>query len=330
MAEPQTWRELLGIIIADPRERQRISNELGIRAITLIRWVNGETDPRPQNLHNLLNVIPEHRDQMRDLIRKEAGFENFSDELVDDTSKDIPSEFYARVLTARSSNSENMRFWSTCNLLVQEVLEQLDPDRQGMAIYVVRCMPRWADNKIHSLRESVGQGTPPWSGNLELKAMFLGAESLAGYIVTTCLPHSIANTREERSLIPSHSAEYEKSASAYPIMFAGRVAGCHLCCSTQENYFLPQARQELIKNYAELMALAFESKEFYDPQDIALYVMPNQYEQKKHFTNFRQRVADMIIDAARVRHSIDSIQAEQVVWRQLEEELLGVASGSKK
>ena len=39
------------------------------------------------------------------------------------------------------------------------------------------------DAKIRSLRESLGQGTPPWQADLEQQATFLGAESLAGYVV---------------------------------------------------------------------------------------------------------------------------------------------------
>ncbi len=40
--QPETWRSLLKSIISDPQERQRLAEELGIKPITLIRWVNGE------------------------------------------------------------------------------------------------------------------------------------------------------------------------------------------------------------------------------------------------------------------------------------------------
>jgi hypothetical protein len=53
MQELASWRELLGKIIADSHERQRIANMLGVNPITLTRWVNNESKPRPQNLRQL-------------------------------------------------------------------------------------------------------------------------------------------------------------------------------------------------------------------------------------------------------------------------------------
>jgi transcriptional regulator with XRE-family HTH domain len=321
--QPETWRSLLKTIINDSHERQRLAEELGIKPITLTRWANGESDPRPQNLRHLLIAIPQHRDQMLDLIRKETGFEEFTNAGFDESSVSIPSAFYNRVFTARASTVETMRFWSICNLILQQAVSQLDPDRLGIAVNVVRCMtPSPEDHKVHSLRESVGFGTHPWSGDLEQKAMFLGAESLCGYVATLCRPASNQNIDEKQNLIPAHRVEHEKSASVHPILFAGRIAGCLLVSSTQYHYFLSQTRLTLIENYANLLALAFEPEEFYEPEDIELFVMPNQEEQKKYFANFRQRVANTMIEGARNKQPVNNIQAEQIVWRQLEEELL--------
>jgi transcriptional regulator with XRE-family HTH domain len=321
--QPETWRSLLKSIISDPHEKQRLAEELGIKPITLSRWTNDESDPRPQNLRHLLTALPQQREQMLELIREEHGFEEFSNAGFDDSALDIPSAFYNRVFAARASIVESLRFWSICNLILQQAIGQLDPDRLGIAINVVRCMtPSPVDYKVHSLRESVGFGTHPWSGDLEQKAMFLGAESLCGYVATSCRPATNQNIDERQSLIPAHKTEHEKSASVHPILFAGRLAGCLLVSSTQYNYFLPQSRLALIENYANLLALAFEPKEFYEPQDIELFVMPNQEEQKKYFSNFRQRVAKTMVDGARNKQPVNNIQAEQIVWQQLEEELL--------
>jgi hypothetical protein len=41
-----SWSELLGRIIADPQEKQRIVNEPGINPITLNRWIKGEAISR--------------------------------------------------------------------------------------------------------------------------------------------------------------------------------------------------------------------------------------------------------------------------------------------
>jgi hypothetical protein len=319
MQEPRDWRELLGNIIRDPYEKQRLAQELGVRVITLTRWITRESDPRPQNLRHLLNVLPEHRDLLLELISEE--FEDFSAAAVDDASKEIPSEFYARVFAARATTTQSLRFWSICNLILQQALGQLDPDRLGMAITVVRCMIPGNRGKIRSLRETVGQGTPPWTGDLEQQAMFLGAESLAGYAVTTCRPAAIQNIPEDRTPLPAHQVDFEMSAATHPILFAGHIAGCLLISSTQINYFLSQARMNLIRNYAELIALAFEPEDFFDPKDIELRMMPLHKKQKQHFANFRQRMMQ-----AMIRDPDMSARAEEIVWQELEEELLQLPS----
>jgi len=322
--EPQTWRELLGWIMSDPEEKQRIVEELGMRTISVSRWVTGEADPLPRNLRRLLDALPQHREILYDLISEE--YPNFSDPETDSSSKEIPAEFYARVLTSLASNAPTLRFWSIGNLILQQALGQLDPDRLGMAVTVARCMPPSYGQKVRSLRESIGMGTSPWAGDLEQKAMFLGAESLAGYVATSCRPAVNQNIRDEPSLLPTHQVEGEISAAIYPILYTGRSAGCLLVSSTQPNHFLLQARLTLIQQYADLIALAFEPEEFYEPQDIQLRVMPSHSRQKLYFADFRQRVANTMQESTDTDRPLNNIEAEQLVWQQLEEELIELSA----
>jgi hypothetical protein len=326
MYEPETWRDLLKTILEDVQERQRLSEELGIRTVTLMRWANNQADPRPQNLRHLLAAVPQHREQLLELLSEEEGFEDFPSEESGDASKEISDTFYTRVFRSRATTLENSRYWSICNMVLQQALGQLDAERLGMAINVVRCMPPTAsDQKVHSLRESIGIGTPPWGGEREQKAMFLGAESLCGYVATLCRPASNQNVDDEQNLTPAHKVPHEKSAAVYPILFAGRIAGVLLVSSTQPNFFVSQARLRLIEQYTNLIALAFDTGEFYAPEDIQLFVMPNQEIQKTYFATFRQRVSAQLVQAAQQRKSISSLQAEDLVWQQLEQELLQVS-----
>jgi len=327
MQEAQTWRELLGTIISNSKEKHRISAELGVKPITLTRWVSGESDPRTQNLRSLLGVLPVQRERLLDLIRKEKGWEEFSDTIKDDTSKDISSEFYSSVFAARASATENLRYWSMCQLILTQALKQLDPDRLGMAVWVVQCMPPSGFyHKVRSLRESVGLGTPPWGGNLEQRAMFLSAESLAGNVVTLCRPATIENLDEEHNLLPAARVEYENSCAIYPILYAGRIAGVFLISSTQYNHFISRARGTLAQAYANLLALAFEPEDFYEPEDIALCVLPYHDEQKEHFASFRYMVKAALKEASRNKKRMDTIEAEMLVWQQLEEQLIQVSA----
>lgn len=327
MQKTRTWRDLLGAIVRDSKERQRILDELSISNVTLNRWINGESDPRMQNMRHLLAILPQQREELLQLLRNEKWFGDGSNFIPDVISTEIPSEFYNRIFVARSSTAEHLRFWSICNLILQQALAQLDPDRLGMAIWVVRCMPPSGPfQQVRSLREAYGQGTPPWEGNLEQKAMFLGAESLAGNVVTLCRPGIIQNLDEEHNLIPATRVENEKSAAVYPILYAGKIAGVLMVSSTQYNYFLSQARTTLVSHYANLMALAFEPEDFYAAEQISLSIMPPQDEQKRHFAKFRQLVASTMIGAASRNQPLNNIQADQIVWQKLEEELLHISA----
>jgi hypothetical protein len=104
-------------------------------------------------------------------------------------------------------------------------------------------------------------------------------------------------------------------------MLEGKVAGSLLVSSTQPNYFL-LLQQTLIQDYADLIALAFRSEEFYETQQIALGLVPLQEVQQAYFSVFRQRLSETLVQAARQQQALTVIQAEQLVWQQFEEELL--------
>jgi transcriptional regulator with XRE-family HTH domain len=55
-----TWRTYLGQLLDVPTEKQRVANALGVSSLTLTRWVNGTTEPRPGSLKKLPSVFPQH------------------------------------------------------------------------------------------------------------------------------------------------------------------------------------------------------------------------------------------------------------------------------
>jgi hypothetical protein len=324
MQNSQTWRELLGKIIQDPRERARLAAELGVHSLTLTRWVNGDASPRPHNLQSLIRALPQYRNLLLELVPKEFGQIVSETTVKDDVQQEIPSAFYARIFHALSELPDPMRSWSICDLVLQQALQQLDPNRVGMEITVMHCMLPPLEQKVLSLRETLGRGTPPWTRELQQKTMFLGAESLAGYAVTTGRPVAIQTREEGQSRFPARWVEREESAAAHPIRRGGRIAGCLLFSSTQPNYFLP-FRLALIESYTELIALAFEREEFYDFAQIELGIMPAIEKQQPYFSAFSRRVTDMVREASRNQQPISIIEAEQMVWKQIETELLSLA-----
>jgi hypothetical protein len=316
------WREFLGGIISNATERDRIASEIGVHAVTLSRWVSGESSPRPHNMRQLLRALPkQQRQQLQSQLEKVSS--DISDFDIDTSEQEIPYKFIMEVLDARASIPDLLRFWSITRLVLQQALRQLDPERVGLAITVVRCMPP-RDGKIRSLREGVGLGTPPWGGDLEEKALLLGAESLAGHVTVSCRLEHIGDLKSNKTFLPAYQVEHEISAVACPIMYACRVAGCLLLSSTQQDYFAPEARLSLVRGYTNLVSLAFNPEEFYDPEMIALHIMPPPPRQQDFFDGFRQRVLKRMQKSAVMEQRLASTEAEHLEWLQIEESLLNL------
>jgi transcriptional regulator with XRE-family HTH domain len=314
------WRELLGDIINNVAERDRIANEIGVHPVTLTRWVSGDSSPRAHNLRQLLRALPKpQRTQLLSSLEKVSS--DVADFEIDVSAQEIPYKFIMEVLEARANIPDLLRYWSISHLVLQQALRQLDPERVGMAITIVRCMPP-RNGKIRSLRESLGMGTSPWAGDLEEKALLLGAESLAGHVTVSCRMEQIGDLHANRTFLPAYQTEHEVSAVACPIMYACRTAGCLLISSTQTDYFAPEARLSLIRAYANLAALGFNQDEFYDPEALALHIMPPLDVQQTYFTGFRQRVLQVMQASVKANKRLSSPEAEQIVWQEIEDALL--------
>src|SRR5581483_12142552 len=323
MQKPRTWRELLGTAIADAPERQRIAKELGVSVVTLFRWVGGESKPRAHNLRGLLAALPQQRSQLLPMLEEEfEGFLVGAKEEPQILSETIPAEFYRQIHHTLPYLPVLLRFSSLSNLILQQALEQLDPDQLGISIIVASCMPPSVEQKIRSLRIRAGRGTAPWPGDLAQQAILLGAESLAGHVVSS--GHIEMNQRlsDAVNVAPGYQDVWEESAVAVPIMLCGKIAGSFLVSSTQPDYF-HSSRYTLVESYAELLGLAFDPEDFYDSDLIALWPVPPREVQLEHFTDFQQKVARVMLQS-----SATIVQAERQVWQQIEKELFHWHAGS--
>lgn len=326
MADPPTWRDLLKSIIKDPQERERMAAELGKNSVTLTRWSTGESLPRQQHLRQLLRVLPiDLRDRFITLVQQEDA--SFSDEAFTDAPSYLDPDFLRGVWKMRAETLPGLLFWTLCKHVLQHALRQLDLQHAGMSITVVRCMPPAHGGTINSLREVFGRGTPPWSAELEREAMFLGAESLAGYVVSQCRPAAVGDLRTEATYLPHYKVGHEVSAAASPLLYTNRVAGCLLVASTVPNYFASSARYQLVQDYASLIAEAFTPEQFYLFEQIHLRLMPSFEVQQRVLVTLQDRIKRLMlhVQGDSARPSLTRVQAEQLAWQQLEEELLGAA-----
>jgi hypothetical protein len=323
MRKRVAWRELLDSVIQVRTERERIAAQIGVAPVTLTRWASGETSPRSQNLHHLVQAIPDqHRAAFQASIEEDLPSHSFDEPIRDESELEIPFQLVSRILATRATDPPHQVSWVIFHQILQHVLLQLAPDRLGMKITIVECMPPKDDGTICSLREGIGLGTAPWRENVEEHGLFLGAETLAGHAVTTTRFCQVPDMRVNPTSLPYYRIDHEISSAACPIMWQGRVAGCVLFSSTQVAAFLAQELKVLLEAYANLIALALAEKDFYSVDLIRLHVMPPPDVQQQYLATFRQRVVTLMKESASTGQVLTSKQAEQQAWQQIETLLL--------
>ncbi|GHO88774.1 GAF domain-containing protein [Dictyobacter formicarum] len=315
-----TWRELLRNIASDPLEQQKILDSLNINAMTLKRWINGETNPRPQNLRLLLNALPQHRKQLLLLLTMEFPFLSQEISLQEEQNALIPTAFYEQVMSTYVGVSQHMRSATVSSLILQQILKHLDPDLNGMLVYVAQCVPPAKGQKVRSLRMMSGNGTAPWSTYVEYHPQFFGAESLVGYAVSSGHLTALQTQDEIQRIFPYDQIDDVRSAAASPILLANQTVGAIYIASTQVDFF-SHAHLSLIQKYVELMCLAFDKNEFYLLSDISLGVMPLREQQLPVLITFQSHVTQQIVLAARENRTLTRLQAEKIAWQELEEKL---------
>jgi hypothetical protein len=317
--EPKTWRELLGKIISNARERHYIASALSVNASTLIRWATNKSTPRQDKLRQLLEILPQHRQQLATFITVEFPYIFLEHNIASTISQEIPTAFYARILNVYTTSPLILRTSSLCTLILQQIQSHLDSRQAGIAIFIAQCTQPRQGNKVHSLRKTLSRGSFPWN-NMEGHTLFLGAESQVGQAVTTGHPILIQSYQEKMRLFPAHQDVREESTLSYPILFANRIAGCLAIASTQRNYF-SQAHLDLMQHYVNLIVLAFEDYEFYHFHNIELGIMPPAQQQLPLLTSFQQRVMHHMIKAVQHHEPLTRSQAERMSWQELEDEL---------
>lgn len=319
--EPQTWQELLGKLIAHPQTRARLAEALHLRPITLQRWADGTSWPRNENVRMLLKHFPrEHYPLFLRLLAADFP-ELLREELPDESSfQGIPSEFYARAMSNLALTPPFLYTQTMQDLILQQALQHLDPNQQGLSIRLAVCVPPRAGRKVRSLREIDGLGTPPWPRRTARGALFLGAESLVGYAITHA--HAcVINSREEVTFYPVNWSEHEHSVAAFPILRRSKAVGGLIVSSAQAYFFTP-ALLAVIESYTHLATCIFEAEQSFVSNEIELWVMPPEEQQRPHFEGYNQRVSRKFIEADAKGQYITLQQAHMLVWQDLEDILL--------
>jgi hypothetical protein len=338
-----TWRDLLREIIRNQDERKRIASVVQVNPETLRRWAASDTNPHWNEIRALLAAVPDLAPLLlQDLLGADAPpdlpsrmSETHEAEAVprvlQESEEDahLPAGLYADVLQAVREKAGG-RFLAVCRRVIPHALASLDPQRLGMEVALASCMPPGGrEEKVCSLIQCLSQGNPPWEPHLQMEpTLFLGAESFAGYVVSRQHWMVTPNVAEHDHLLPLKHSPHEVSVAVFPITRGECIAGCLILSSTQAEYFSPM-RLNLISEYVDLLCLAFHDTEFFHPSHIELRTMPGWEVQRKHFSTFRKRVAEVEIESRSLGQSIATSEAEFLVRKFIERELLETLSGQK-
>ena len=323
MQAPRNWRQLLGKILEDPKEKRRLADTLGVSERTLERWATEVSNPRSiSHVRQLLKALPKHRELLTELLRQE-----FPDEVeqaieeqalfIDEVVKVIPAPFYTRILETHATTVEPVRSWSICNMVLHQLAKHLDLDHLGIEVHLVQCLPPSQDQKVHSLLHRFKWETAPLRELPKEQAFYAGSESLAGSSITKCLPEIIQDLQHSSTVPSIPQIGQIRSAAAYPIQRAGRVAGSILVLSPQAHFFTP-ARLTLIQHYSYLLALAFNESDFYAIQDIELRLMPSESMQQTFLSTLNERINAVLSRAEQNGQLLTRPQAELVVLQEIE------------
>ena len=310
MVECQTWRELLRMLIEDPLTKQVIVTRSKLHPATLERWANGIHKPYANSLERLVQSIPSQwQETFTALIKQEVPVSPVSGQQPEEPALTLPAEFYFRVLRIFANEAISLRETSSAmQLIEQQILGQFDPLRRGLAVLLARCLPPLSSAEIvRSLRGEIRAG-----GRAPYRFL-LGAETVSGSVVERNQALCIADTRSQSQPREAHfSAE---SVMATPLRQSGAVAGCLTLCSPHPCLLEPRLLP-LLEQYADLLALALPSQEFYEASRITLATLPAAKSQEPLFATFQEQISRV-----RQASSVSLSQAEVSVWQQIEAEL---------
>jgi hypothetical protein len=322
-----SWRQWLGQLSKHSQDKQRLAHEASVQPVTIKRWVTGESHPREENIRQLVRSLP------KDISAPfwhlvEAEFPSFvhEDFASEPLVAEISSSLYARIMQAYARTSPALARDTLYKLIFDAALTQLDPEKLGMSLVLVGCVPPRENQKVRALRQLRGMGNPPWERDLEKRTMFLGSESVAGSAVMNYRVAGV-ESRDATSFTPANWTDYEQSAIASPVLRQARVAGALLASSAQSHYFT-SAHQTLLDLYAHLALVLFEPDEFYNPSEIMLGVMPPLGLQTPYFASFEQRFSLKFAEAEVRKSSMNFQQIHLSVWQDIAEELLQVRDES--
>jgi len=304
------------IMRRDRSELTRVARELDVAENTIYRWMNGSSEPRPNHLKRLPEVLSEYRSSLIHTIHQTFGItlETPAPNL-HEVSKDI---YYQVLQQLATTDDDDTRFWQISQAIFAHALLHLDSELRGLAITYAKLMPAFVDG-IHSLRETIMRGNDPWPSSTESMA-FLGSTTLAG---TAAMLQRIQiwNGTDSNTRLQVEIDDFERSACAMPIIRGSRIAGVLIFSSTQPGFFDDPVVNQAVHEFALLMSVGIPNDQFQPFSLLHLRPMPDLRWQRDQISRtYIQR----ILTYAR-KHETSRREAEEHVQHEMELEFEDMA-----
>ena len=213
MNEVQTWRELLGGIVADPSELQRIANDMDTTTRTLTDWAAGKKVPFRSNMYKMLNAIPpDYRPRMAKLLKKE--FPDFEDVAPEQRRMEgIPSEIVELAMDTYCRYASDLRRGYIINFILDRAIEHIDPEQRYTHMRLGVCNPPSVHGKVRSIFLEDGRMAAQLREGLP-RVLLVGMESVSGRAVTTL----------QTVHVPDMAREYKVSVEKHQMIGATKVS----------------------------------------------------------------------------------------------------------
>jgi GAF domain-containing protein len=163
------------------------------------------------------------------------------------------------------------------------------------------------------------------SALIENAEKYLGVWAVSRYASPGAQVLALNHQQKEGHISSSVQIRRIASEMAAPVLRTDRKAGVLYVCSTLPNAF-GRAQLKLLQECATLITLAFTNEDFYARQDIFLHIMPPPWMQAPLLLQFSQRILQLMRETMNDEVPLDRVRAERIVWQQIEEELIQLAS----
>lgn len=266
-------------------EGKSVLKKSGIDGLTLRRWIDGDTKPRLDNIHKFFQVCTEESQAiLRPLI--DQLYPSFfiepepEPEPEPSDTKTISNKFIFSIVSAVSETSESLLLWTICSLLLDQILQHLDTNRNGMSLSIFQCVD--TDGVVQCLSEDIGMVSYPTHRDLEIRQGFVGEESLPGRAIS----------QFKASGIPILVSQDEnKQLINIPLLRSGKIGGClQVQCFLE--YALSSLEQSILKDYSKLLSLALDANKFFS--EINLIIMPPIQQQISYLATLQNKKIEIM------------------------------------